>query len=79
MVQKRSGAVTIASTIPNWRNKVEKNNIGVNIFSAGTVSLSGLESSENNEHAVDINTLGAIILSNVRDWGNRDGDRGIST
>ena len=66
--------MTIASTISNWRNRVENNNIGVYISSAGTVSLSGLDSSENNEHAVDINTLGAIILSNVRDWGNRDGD-----
>ena len=73
-VQKRSGAVTIASTIPNWRNRVEYNNIGVNIYSAGTVNLSSLDSSENNEHAVDINTSGAITLSNVRDWGNRDGD-----
>ncbi len=71
----RSGAVTIASTIPNWRNSAERNEIwGIGIYSAGAVSLSGLYSSENALHAVNIDTLGAITLSNVRDWGNNEGN-----
>ena len=44
------------------------------ICSAGAVSLTGPNSSENWQHAVNIDTLGAITLNSVSDWGNGEGN-----
>jgi hypothetical protein len=66
---RRSGAVTITSTIPGWRNTADRNFNGVDVDSTGAVSLTGLNTNEN-DYAISIDTLGAITLRDVRDWGS---------
>ncbi len=71
-VLRRSGAVTIACTLPNQRSSAGQNMFGLEIYSAGTVTITGLDTWENSNHGVDVNTLGAIVLRNARD--NRNGE-----
>ncbi len=72
-VLKRAGMVTIATTIPDWRNSVDHNDFGIFVYSSAAVTINGLDSSEN-DYALCVETLGAITLANMSDW--RSGEFG---
>jgi hypothetical protein len=71
---QRAGAVTINSLISGVRNDVSENMIGVNIFSAGAVTLADINSDSNNERGIQVDTLGAITLKNARDNNTQGSD-----
>jgi hypothetical protein len=66
----RSGAVTISASIPNNYNNANENSLGVSIYSAGNVSVIGLNTWENRYHALEIDTLGSITVRNLHDTRN---------
>jgi len=70
----RAGTVTINSLITDVRNDISENMIGVNIFSAGAVTLADINSDSNNERGIQVDTLGAITLKNARDNNTQGSD-----
>jgi hypothetical protein len=72
--QQRSGAVTITCILPNRRNDANGNMVGVEVYSAGTVTLDGLNTNDNANEGVAVDTLGAIVLKNASDNHNDGGD-----
>lgn len=71
---QRAGAVTINSLISGVRSDVSENMIGVNIFSAGAVTLADINSDSNIERGIQVDTLGAITLKNTRDNNTQGSD-----
>ncbi|MDK2980176.1 MAG: hypothetical protein PWQ55_523 [Chloroflexota bacterium] len=70
---QRAGVVTIKSSQADNRNEASSNNIGVHIYSAGTVTLSDL-STNNNNRGVEIDTLGKITIKKVQANDTQDSD-----
>ena len=71
---QRAGTVTINSLITDVRNDISENLIGVTIYAAGAVTLADINSDSNNEHSIQVDTLGAITLKNARDNNNQGTD-----
>ena len=71
-VLRRSGPVSIVTTIPDLRSNADRNDIGIEVYSAGTVTLGGIDTNENRYHGMDINTLGGIVGRDLRDSRNNE-------
>jgi len=70
---QRAGVVTIKSTQADNRNDTGNNSIGIYVYAAGTVTLFDL-SSNHNIRAVEIDTLGKIIVTAVKIDDTQDSD-----
>jgi putative surface-exposed virulence protein len=70
-VQHSAGAVTITSTILNWRNYIGNNQMdGINVYSAKAVTLAKIDMDNNTGNGVYIRTMGAISLTGISSTRN---------
>jgi hypothetical protein len=73
--EKSAGATTILATIPNYTNRVNDNHgsVGLGVYSSGTVRLERTWVNGNESHGIEIITLGAITLKDVKANDNMGG------